>query len=125
MTITEDNLDQGTAHKAAFDSLNPRTGDVVDTYPIHGEAEVRAAVERAREAASWWGALSFDERETWLTSWKGVMTRRIAQLAEVVHQETGKPHGDALLESSLAIDHLSWAAGHAGKVLKRRKVPSG
>ena len=34
-----------------FDSLNPRTGDVVGTYPIHGAAEVRAAVERAREAA--------------------------------------------------------------------------
>ncbi len=53
------------------------------------------------------------------------MTRRIAQLAEVMHQETGKPHGDAMLESALAIDHLAWAASHAEKVLKRRKVPSG
>ena len=91
MTITEDNLQQGTGptRPQTFDSLNPRTGDVVETYPIHRETEVRAAVARAREAAAWWGALSFDERETWLTSWKGVMTRRIAQLAEVVHQETG------------------------------------
>ena len=53
------------------------------------------------------------------------MTRRIAQLADVMHQETGKPHGDALLEAALAIDHLAWAAGHAAKVLRRRRVSSG
>ena len=53
------------------------------------------------------------------------MTRRVAQLAEVMHQETGKPHGDATLEAALAIDHLAWAASHAEKVLKRRKVSSG
>jgi aldehyde dehydrogenase (NAD+) len=126
MTITEKALDQGAdARPATFDSINPRTGDVVETYPIHDEAAVAAAVARAREAATWWSALSFDERKTHLNTWKAVVTRRLGQLAEVVHQETGKPHGDALLESSLAIDHLAWAAGHAGKVLKRRKVPSG
>jgi aldehyde dehydrogenase (NAD+) len=127
MTITDKNLDKdaGASRPATFDSLNPRTGDVVENYPIHGEAEVRAAVERAREAAAWWRALSFDERKTRLNAWKGVVTRRMAQLAEVVHQETGKPHGDALLEAAAAIDHLAWAAGHAEKVLKRRKVPSG
>ena len=127
MTITEKNLDKdaGASRPATFDSLNPRTGDVVETYPIHGEDEVRATVDRAREAAAWWGALSFDDRKTRLNAWKGVVTRRIAQLAEVIHQETGKPHGDALLECVLAIEHLAWAAGHAEKVLKRRRVPSG
>ena len=80
---------------------------------------------RAREEAAWWGGLSFDERETHLQTWKGVITRRLAQLADLMHQETGKPHGDAMLEAALAIDHLAWAAAHAEKVLKRRKVPSG
>lgn len=108
-----------------FESLDPRTGDVVATHPVHTADEVRSAVERAREEAAWWGGLSFDERETHLQAWKGVMTRRVAQLAELMHAETGKPHGDAMLESALAIDHLAWAASHAEKVLKRRKVPSG
>ncbi len=86
---------------------------------------MQAAVDRARDEAAWWGALTFDEREKHLQTWKGAMTRRLAQLAEVMHQETGKPHGDATLEAALAIDHLAWAASHAEKVLKRRKVPSG
>jgi aldehyde dehydrogenase (NAD+) len=108
-----------------FESLNPITGDVVGTHPVHTEDEVRAAVERAREAAAWWSGLTYAERDTHLSAWKGVITRRLAQLANVMHEETGKPHGDAMLEAALAIDHLAWAAGHAGKVLKRRKVPSG
>jgi acyl-CoA reductase-like NAD-dependent aldehyde dehydrogenase len=125
MTLTETDRQTSGARPATFESLNPRTGDVVESYPVHDAAEVQATVDRARAAAAWWGALSFDERKARLSSWKGVITRRIAQLAEVIHQETGKPHGDALLESSLAIDHLAWAAGHAEKVLKRRRVPSG
>jgi aldehyde dehydrogenase (NAD+) len=120
MTATEERVATET-----FESLDPRTGDVVGTHPVHTADEVRATVERAREEATWWGALSFDERETHLQAWKGAMTRRVAQLAALMHAETGKPHGDAMLESATAIDHLAWAASHAGKVLKRRKVPSG
>ena len=108
-----------------FDSLNPRTGDVVGTHPVHSEAQVREAVARAHEAAAWWSGLSYDERERRLQTWKSVMTRRIAQLAGIVNEETGKPHADATLEAALAIDHLAWAASHAEKVLKRTKRSAG
>jgi len=118
MTQTENRV-------STFESLDPTTDDVVGTHPVHSEEEVRAAVMRAREAAAWWSALSYDERDRHLSAWKGVITRRVAQLADLMHRETGKPHGDAVLEAALAIDHLAWAAGHAGKVLKRRKVSSG
>ena len=40
----------------------PITGDVVGTWPLHTAGDVEAAVQRAREAASWWSALTFDER---------------------------------------------------------------
>jgi acyl-CoA reductase-like NAD-dependent aldehyde dehydrogenase len=109
---------------ATFDSLDPATGDVAGTYPEQGPDEVRAAVTRAQEAARWWSALSFGERAEHLTRWKGVLTRRMAQLVEVVHAETGKPYGDAQLEVVIAIDHLAWAASHAKKVLGvRNRAP--
>ncbi len=108
-----------------LESINPATGDVVGVHTIDDAADVDAAVERAREAAGWWSALRFDERKRILNQWKGVLARRMGQLADVVHQETGKPHADAQLEVGLAIDHLSWAAGHAEKVLGRHKVSSG
>lgn len=108
-----------------FDSLDPATGDVVASHPVNSAAEVEAAVARAREAAVWWASLGYAGRADVLTTWKSVITRRVNQLADVVHRETGKPHGDALLECALAIDHLNWAATHAKKVLGRRKVSSG
>ena len=108
-----------------LESLNPATGDVVGIHAIDGPAEVDAAVARAREASAWWGELGFDGRKRVLDQWKGVLARRMGQLADVVHQETGKPHADAQLEVGLAIDHLSWAAGHAEKVLGPQKVFAG
>jgi acyl-CoA reductase-like NAD-dependent aldehyde dehydrogenase len=105
-----------------FESLDPTTGDVVGTHPAHTEEEVRAAVARAREAAAWWSGLTFKERKQHLTTWKGAMTRRLAQLADLMHREMGKPHSDAVLETTLAIEHIAWAAGHAERVLGRRRV---
>lgn len=111
--------------RETFDSLDPATGDVVGTHPVNTAEDVHAAVERAHEAFAWWGALSFDERAEYLLQWRSVMTRRIAQLADLSHRETGKPHGDATLEIGLAIDHVAWAAKNAEKTLGLRKVPSG
>lgn len=111
--------------QVTFDSLSPVTGDVVGTWPVHSSEQVGEAVARARDAASWWSALTFDGRAERLNAWAGVMTRRIAQLADVVHQETGKPHSDATLEAALALDHVAWAAKNARKVLGRHKVSSG
>ncbi len=121
MTLTEPQL----AQRQTFESRNPATGDVVGVHPVHTEEEVRAAVARAQQAAAWWSALSYDERGEVLTMWKGVLTRRMAQLADVVHREMGKPHSDAVLEIVIAIDHVAWAAKHAAKVLGPRRVSSG
>ena len=107
----------GGVHLDTFDSLNPATGEVVGSYPIEDAAAVDAAVDRARIAAHWWAGLGFAGRAERLQRWKGVLTRRMAQLAEVSHAETGKPHCDAQLEIVLAIDHIAWAAKHAAKVL--------
>lgn len=114
-----------TVQPDRLESLNPATGDVVGVHPVHDAAAVDAAVARAREAAGWWAGLGFDGRREVLGQWRGVLTRRMAQLADVVHQETGKPHADAQLEVGLAVDHLAWVGSHAEKVLGRRRVSPG
>ncbi len=126
MTATIESPSPGAASPGAtFESLNPVNGDVVGVHPIATKADVDAAVERARDAADWWSALSFGERAEYLLTWRSVVTRRIGQLSELVHRETGKPTGDAQLEIAMAIDHIAWAAKHARKVLGSRKVKSG
>ena len=117
--------DAEQASREMFDSLNPATDEVVGSYPAHSEEEVREAVARARQAAVWWADLGFDGRAERLMRWKGVITRRMAQLAGVVHDETGKPHSDALLEIVIAIDHINWSAKNARKVLGQQRRPAG
>ena len=108
-----------------FDSTDPATGTVVGVFPVHDDDAVLATVERARTAARRWADLGFDGRRNRLTAYRGYLARRLHELADLVHRENGKPHADAILEITLAIDHLAWAAAHARKTLGPRKVSAG
>src|SRR5215469_12985007 len=111
--------------RETFESVNPATGEVLATYGIDGQQEVSRAVRQARGAAAWWGGLSHGERKVRLLAWKSHLTRYMGRLAQLVHDETGKPLDDATLEIVNTILHLDWAARHAGSVLRPRRVPSG
>ncbi|MEV4552673.1 aldehyde dehydrogenase family protein [Nonomuraea wenchangensis] len=108
-----------------FDSLNPATGEIVGSHPKQGPDAVREAVGRADTAAAWWAGLGHAERRRRLLDYKAVVTRDLRELARLVHEETGKPVGDATLEIVLAITHIDWAARNAHKVLGRRRVATG
>ncbi|HWJ65253.1 MAG TPA: aldehyde dehydrogenase family protein [Nocardioides sp.] len=125
MTSTDVPATASGSAAATFTSLDPATGDVVGTHPVHDAAHVQAVVATARKEAERWRALGFDGRRKALTAWRKVIARRMEELASLMARETGKPQGDALLEAALAIDHLAWAANHAEKVLKRRSVSPG
>ncbi|MFC5731644.1 MULTISPECIES: aldehyde dehydrogenase family protein [Nocardioides] len=121
-----------TAHPAetdpeysTFQSLDPATGAALSTHPVHDAAQVQAVVQAARVQAAWWRELGFDGRKGELARWRRIIARRMDELATLMARETGKPHGDALLETALAVDHLAWAGSHAEKVLKRRSVAPG
>src|SRR5215468_2611491 len=114
-----------TSAPETFDSVNPATSEVIATFPVFGQAEVAAALERAREAAGWWSGLGWKDRQTRLLAWKSHLARYIGRLAELMHNETGKPLADAKLEIILAIVHIDWAARNARRVLGPRRVRSG
>ncbi len=116
---------QETTDVVTFDVCNPGTREVVGTWPVHSAAEVEAAVARARVAGAWWSELGHAERRRRLDALRGLIARRMHQLAGVVHDEMGKPHSDAYLEVALVLDHLAWAGRHAPRVLRRRRVATG
>jgi acyl-CoA reductase-like NAD-dependent aldehyde dehydrogenase len=118
-------MTQDTLTRTHFEVRNPGTRDLVGTWPIHGETEVAAAVRRARVASEWWQEIGYAERRKRLDRFRGVIARRINQLAGVVHEEMGKPHSDAVLEIALVLDHLAWAGKNAPKVLGRQRASTG
>ncbi|WP_405100115.1 aldehyde dehydrogenase family protein [Micromonospora sp. NBC_01412] len=105
-------------------STSPATGAEVGRLPVAAAADVAAAVDRAREAAAWWAGLGFTGRRERLLRWRGMLARRIEELAELVHAEGGKPVPDAIVEVLTAIEHIDWAARNAGRVLGPRRKRS-
>ena len=120
MSVTQDRA--RTSGDQTFDSLSPATGEVVGTFPVHSEAEVREAVQRARKASQWWQSLGYDGRKQRLLAFAGALTRRREELLALVSRENGKPEVDAFMEHLLALEHLAWAAKHAQKIMKPRRV---
>ncbi|MEJ2885593.1 aldehyde dehydrogenase family protein [Actinomycetospora aeridis] len=126
MTSTRDaGTVPAATQQTTFDSLDPRTGAVIASYPRHTPEQVEATVARARRASRWWTDLGFDGRAHKLAAWRQLIDRRREELAAVVSRETGKPLDDARIEGILALDHLHWAAKHAAKVLGPRNAAAG
>jgi acyl-CoA reductase-like NAD-dependent aldehyde dehydrogenase len=108
-----------------LETVNPVTGEVLATFPVHDRREVDAAVTAAREAAVWWAGLGWPERRVRLLAWKSYLVRYMGRLAQLIHEENGKPLDDAKLEIIAAVVHLDWAARHARRVLRPHRVRSG
>jgi acyl-CoA reductase-like NAD-dependent aldehyde dehydrogenase len=108
-----------------FTSSDPGSGAVVGIFPRHDAGAVAATVARARTAADRWAALGSGERRLRLAAYRGHVARRVHELADLVHRESGKPHDDAVLEITLAVDHLAWAGAHAARTLGPRRVSAG
>src|SRR5438477_1602736 len=98
-------------------SVNPGTGEVVGTVPIHTAADVDAAVARARVASHAWGNLSFAARNEELVAFRKAIAKHADELAELLHRENGKPTLEALVEVMMALGHLQHAAARAEEAM--------
>jgi len=103
-------------------STNPATGEEAGRVPVADEQAVAAAVARAQVAAAWWLGLGYDGRRTRLLRWRSLITQRVTELARLTSLETGKPHADAIVEATAAIEHIDWSASHAKRVLGPRRT---
>ncbi|TDB70167.1 aldehyde dehydrogenase family protein [Micromonospora sp. KC723] len=105
-------------------STNPATGEEAGRFRVATPDDVTRAVDRARPAGDWWAGLGFTGRRERLLRWRGLLARRIEELAQLMHVEGGKPVPDAVVEILTAIEHVDWAARNAGRVLGPRRVRS-
>ena len=74
-----------------MESINPATGEVLGKFPVTSTEEVKAAIQRAKEAQKKWAALSDDERKGYLTKMGEAITAKTEHLADWIVKEQGKP----------------------------------
>lgn len=126
-----DQLDQmaaqqeATSPTASFDVVNPATQEVVGTYPVHTADDVARAVSQAREAQIWWNSLGFDGRKPYVRRWLRWLALHGDEVYEIGHAETARPKADVQFELFAGLEDVRWAAAHAKRVLRERRVAPG
>lgn len=111
-------LNSNTARSGrTMESFDPSSGALVARVPDMDSASVDRVVATAREASTWWIEQGFAGRRRHLAAWRKYMAARSREIIELIHRENGKPEPDAALELMLTLEHISWTAKNAAKVL--------
>ena len=79
---------------AAFDSLDPSTGNVIWRGRAADAADIEAAIGAARSAFEDWAERPFAEREAIARRFASLLEREREALAALIGRETGKPRWD-------------------------------
>ncbi|MCW2784604.1 MAG: Aldehyde Dehydrogenase [Marmoricola sp.] len=108
-----------------FTVTNPATGAEVGTFPIHTAADIAERAAAGRIAQEWWAALTFGERKRRINRWIAAIGQRSDEICDLGFAETGRPRGDVQFELIAGLEDLRWAAAHAERVLKERRVAPG
>jgi aldehyde dehydrogenase (NAD+) len=98
-------------------TLNPSTEEPVAEVAFAGEADLRAAVDSAREAQPRWASLSGLERGKYLFRVARLIQERTRELAVVESMDGGKPIRESRdIDVPLAAAHFFYYAGWADKL---------
>ncbi len=106
-----------------FDTRNPATGEVIATFPMATDAEVKAAVKSAKAAFEGWRKTPAPRRGELLLDAAKVMKRRKEELGRIVTTEMGKVIAEGRGDVQEAIDFYTYAAGE-GRRMFGETVPS-
>ncbi len=94
--------------------VNPATGEKIKEYPEIGDADLRAAIDRAAEASrTWSGSSTVAERAALVRKVGELHGERRQQLAEIIVREMGKPIEQALMEVDFAGEIYGYYADNA------------
>lgn len=83
---------------AAFDVINPATGQVFASCPSASREQLDSAVAAARRAFPGWASLPFGHRRAYLHRFAGALRENAEELAPLLVREQGKPLAAARAE---------------------------
>jgi len=110
------------ASGAAYDVVDPATGEVYAHAPMSGAEDVNRAYSAAAAAFESWGETTPRDRSERLLKLADAMAARAEELAAVEVRDTGKPYALTLSEElPPTIDHFRFFAG-AARVLEGRSA---
>jgi alpha-ketoglutaric semialdehyde dehydrogenase len=108
---------------ATFESLNPSTGEVIESFPRSGAEAVDRAVAAARAAWEEWRLVPAPERGNILFRFAQLLETAKPELSDLMTREMGKVKAEAGGDVQEAID-MSYYMGGEGRRLFGHTTPS-
>lgn len=106
-----------------FNSINPATGNTIQSWPLHKTDEIEATLERAYQLHADWNAN--DTRSRRLNALRKLAARLREQserIANTITREMGKPIAEARAEVTKCAWVCEWYADHADSMLEPRQI---
>jgi acyl-CoA reductase-like NAD-dependent aldehyde dehydrogenase len=105
-------------------SYNPATGEALAELPCATPDEVRAAVERARQAQPRWQSTAVTQRIAVLKRFQELLREHRDDVARLISREAGKPAAEALATEVLVVmDAAEFCIRNAHAFLRDRPLP--
>jgi len=101
---------------------SPATLKKIGEVAVSSTFEVRAAVQKAREAFHVWSALDLKQRAQVLLSARDLFLERREEIVELICNENGKPRVEAVVELMYVCDVITFYAKQGRRFLKPQRV---
>jgi len=105
-------------------SINPATGQILQSFPTWQAGEIDTALQQVEAAQAGWAALSFDQRAGFMRNLARVFRQRSEEYAHLITEEMGKLLREARAEvekCALGCEHY---ADHAQAYLRDELIAS-
>lgn len=106
-------------------SINPTTGELLESFEPFDAEEVEMRLATAAEAAADWAATGFPERARLLITVAELLEGELPDIAHLVTTEMGKPFAQAKGEVAKCASAFRWFAEHGESLLADEVVPVG
>ncbi|MDT5188905.1 MAG: succinate-semialdehyde dehydrogenase / glutarate-semialdehyde dehydrogenase [Mycobacterium sp.] len=101
----------------AIATINPATGETVETFEPHDDAEVARRIAEAAGAANALRDTTFNQRAEWMNATADILQADVEHAARMLTLEMGKPIGQARAEVLKCAKNMRFYAEHAESFL--------
>ncbi len=106
-------------------SINPATGETLQTFEPLTTAEIDARITRAEQAYSQYRRTPFADRARWLTAAAEILESERDRFGRIMTLEMGKPIGAARAEAAKCALACRYYAAHGERLLADEPVDAG
>jgi succinate-semialdehyde dehydrogenase/glutarate-semialdehyde dehydrogenase len=107
-----------------FQTLNPYTNQLIQTFPNHSEKQVKELLQQAANAFKEWKRTSFEYRSQRMQTCAAILMNKKQEFGRLITLEMGKPWKEAVAEIEKCAAACEYYALHAEELLRDEVIQS-